>query len=383
MTGEVSAMSATILISTGARLHFGFFAHAGGGSFLGETNYGGVGLMIDSPSFVLAASGYDPELRPSATPGQPKIESGLDEVRCNLKRAPAGEKSKNAAAAVDPFAGPPVEKWTELGARALKFIREYRTQASRGNRPPLHCELELWSAIPAHHGLGSGTQLGMAVATALAMLAQEPDIDPVTLARRVGRGARSAIGIHGFGQGGFLVDAGKEREDVISRLEARADVPADWRFLLVNPPGRAAGLSGKAEFEALARLPATTREMTARLRHLAMEEMLPALARSDCERFAEAMFEFGRINGDYFRPVQGGTYSTPEAGALVEWIRGRGRRGVSQTSWGPTLAVCCPNQSAAEELRDELGAEPRWQPCHTRIARPLNTGAKVQSISSG
>ena len=82
-------MSATILISTGARLHFGFFAHDGARSFSGETNYGGVGLMIDSPSFVLAASGHDPESRahPSGTPGQLKIESGLDEVRCNMKRA--------------------------------------------------------------------------------------------------------------------------------------------------------------------------------------------------------------------------------------------------------------------------------------------------------
>ena len=44
-------MSATILISTGARLHFGFFAHDGARSFSGETNYGGVGLMIDAPTF--------------------------------------------------------------------------------------------------------------------------------------------------------------------------------------------------------------------------------------------------------------------------------------------------------------------------------------------
>jgi predicted sugar kinase len=123
--------------------------------------------------------------------------------------------------------------------------------------------------------------------------------------------------------------------------------------------------------------------MTDRLRRLALEEMLPALQGSDCERFADAMFDFGRINGDYFRPVQGGTYSTPEGGALVEWIRGHGRRGVAQTSWGPTLAVCCPDQPAAETLRDQLQSEPRWQQCHTRIARPLNTGAKVQSISSG
>jgi beta-ribofuranosylaminobenzene 5'-phosphate synthase len=282
----------------------------------------------------------------------------------------------------DLFAGPPADKWNELGARALRFIREYRTRASRGNRPPLHCEMELWSAISAHQGLGSGTQLGMAVATALAMLAEEPDIDPVTLARRVGRGARSAIGIHGFGQGGFLVDAGKESEELIGRLEARVAVPADWRFLLVNPPGRAAGFSGKAESEALGRLPPTSREMTDRLRGLALKEMLPALEGADCERFADAMFEFGRINGEYFRPVQGGTYSTSEAGALVEWIRGAGFHGVAQTSWGPTLAVCCADQGCAESLRERIQAAESWRECRTRVVAPLNTGAKIQRISS-
>ena len=223
----------------------------------------------------------------------------------------------------------------------------------------------------------------MAVATALALLADEPDISPVTLARRVGRGARSAIGIHGFGQGGFLVDAGKDHEELIGRLEAHVDVPSDWRFLLVVPPGPSAGLWGRDESEALKKLPATSPAMTERLRTLAVSEMVPALTAKDCGRFGEAVFEFGRAVGEYFRPVQGGTYASPAAGELVEWIRARGFRGVAQSSWGPTLAVCCADQASAESLREQLHADSHWQSTHTRIVRPLNAGAKVQSITSG
>jgi beta-RFAP synthase len=365
-------MSATILISTGARLHFGFFAHGPASG----TSYGGVGLMVDSPGFVLAASGYDPD-RPAPTPpGQPMIENGVDEVRCNLKAAAsAGER--------DPFAGPPPVLWPDLTARALKFVRLYRMRSTHGNRPPLHCEIEIWSAIPAHQGLGSGTQLGMAVAHALARLADEPDIDPLKVARRVGRGQRSAIGIHGFASGGFLMDGGKIHEELIGHLEKRVDVPSDWRFLLVAPPGQAAGLSGRDESEALKQLPATSSEMTERLWGLAGSEMVPALTAADCERFSAALFEFGRTVGDYFRPVQGGTYASPAAAALVDWIQSRGFRGVAQSSWGPTLAVCCPDQASAESLREQLRADSQWQAIHTRIVRPLNAGAKVQSITSG
>jgi predicted sugar kinase len=72
----------------------------------------------------------------------------------------------------------------------------------------------------------------------------------------------------------------------------------------------------------------------------------------------------------------------PRAGQLVDWIRRQGFRGVAQTSWGPTLAVCCVDQQSAELLREKLQSEPDWQKCRTRITRPLNAGAKVQQISS-
>jgi beta-ribofuranosylaminobenzene 5'-phosphate synthase len=109
--------------------------------------------------------------------------------------------------------------------------------------------------------------------------------------------------------------------------------------------------------------------------------MLPALTSGDCDRFGEALFEFGQTVGDYFRPIQAGTYATPQAGELVDWIRGTGFRGVAQTSWGPTLAVCCPDQGSAETLREKTQAEPRWHECRTRIVGPLNSGAKVQQIT--
>jgi beta-ribofuranosylaminobenzene 5'-phosphate synthase len=358
-------MSDSILITTGARLHFGFFAHGGACARpAGAPNYGGIGLMIDSPGFVLEAA----ESRPHAAESNSVVECWTEFVECTLNNAGqvAGRDSLRTA----------VEE-QELLKRIAGFISMYGEHRPRGRR--LHGRsVDLRAAIPLHRGLGAGTQLGMAVARALSFLAGETDVDAVTLAKRVGRGARSAIGIHGFERGGFLVDAGKHRDDEIGVLESRTEIPAGWRFVLISPPGESPGLSGPVEAAALSRLPAMSITMTEHLRRLVAAEMLPALKVDDCERFGEALYRFGRTVGEYFRPIQGGTYATPLSGDLVTWIRAQGFPGIAQSSWGPTLAVCCPEQKIAELLAAKIATEPRCQDCRTRIACPLNTGAKIE-----
>jgi beta-RFAP synthase len=259
-----------------------------------------------------------------------------------------------------------------------QLVAQYRRSSPSVHQPPA-CTIEVRQIIPPHCGLGSGTQLAMAVAQVLALFSADGQADATTLARRVARGKRSAVGIHGFARGGFLVDGGKSSEDEIGRLVARADVPGDWRFLLVAPVGSSGiGLSGQEEVDVLERLPEMPLSLTERLCRLALLEMLPALGAADIERFGEAMFEFGRLVGDYFRPVQGDAYADPRMAELVHWLRGQGVRGVAQTSWGPTIAVCCSDGERAKSLLEQILADSRWRHCQAQIASPLNTGAAIQ-----
>jgi beta-ribofuranosylaminobenzene 5'-phosphate synthase len=343
----MSAMPDSIIVTTGARLHFGFFAHhaattgaAEFGNGLERSNYGGIGMMIDSPSVVIAAS-----------------KSDRDSV-------------------IGRDLTPQETAWSEsIVARA---VAEYRRSCPADHQPP-PCAIAVRRVIPSHCGLGSGTQLGLAIAQALALLAGDGQADACMLARRVGRGKRSAIGIHGFARGGFLVDGGKRSADEIGALVARADIPHDWRLLLVTAgDSSVAGLAGQEEVAALEKLPGMPTSFTERLCRLAFLEMIPALAQSDCDWFGEALFQFGRAVGDYFRPVQGGAYADPLMTDLVGWLRSEGVRGIAQTSWGPTIAVCCQSAPAAESLRDRILAEERFKRCRMQIAAPLNTGAAIQ-----
>src|SRR5690606_25545309 len=94
--------------------------------------------------------------------------------------------------------------------RAAEFVATYRAHCPADEQPP-PCRLEIRETIPPHAGLGSGTQLGMACARALQLMSSTGDFSAPRLATRVQRGRRSALGIHGFERGGFLVDGGKLR----------------------------------------------------------------------------------------------------------------------------------------------------------------------------
>src|SRR5262249_12209712 len=177
----------------------------------------------------------------------------------------------------------------------------------------------------------------VAVSRAVAAASSVPSPSPAALAALVGRGTRSAIGIHGFVHGGFLVDGGKARDTRVAPLLARCDFPEDWRVLLVLPRGRQ-GLHGARERDVFAQsVPADSSGAIDALCRLVLPGMLPALHERDLSGFGEALYEFNRRVGEMFRRWQGGTYAHAETAALVEYIRGQGVPGTGQSSWGPAV----------------------------------------------
>lgn len=268
---------------------------------------------------------------------------------------------------------------TDALAERVNRVVQALVQAGWFAEPPA-CRITIQSAPPTHVGLGSGTQLALAIAAGLNAVLERPTRSPRELAQATGRGQRSAIGLHGFGQGGLLVEAGKQRREEISPLVARVDLPARWRFLLLVPRGRE-GLSGDSERAAFDRLPAVPRETTAELCRLALMELLPAAATADFERFADAYFEFGRLAGSCFAAAQGGTYADPSVAAMVVRLREMGLVGVTQSSWGPTLAAVLPDDASAQQWVGQLRSLAELQDVQMFVSAPANRGATVRMES--
>lgn len=238
--------------------------------------------------------------------------------------------------------------------------------------------IDVRAAIPAHCGLGSGTQLALALAAALRRLhGRTPD--PSGDAARLGRGARSGIGVALFTAGGFVLDGGRGASDAPPPALARLPVPAAWRVLLLLDPARA-GLSGTRElaaFRALAPMPDAT---AAHLCRLALMRLLPSLAEADLENFGAALTEIQAIVGDHFAPAQGSRFASPRVAAALAALTAAGAHGAGQSSWGPTGFAFAAHEAAARALCSAVQSQAEG--LDIRICRALNRGAAV-TLSGG
>ncbi|MCV0370994.1 MULTISPECIES: beta-ribofuranosylaminobenzene 5'-phosphate synthase family protein [Filomicrobium] len=304
-----------------ARLHLGFLDLNGG---LGR-QFGSIGLALDTPvtELTLRRANYD-------------AAEGVEQHR---------------------------------SARALKHFK-----AALNIDGNYH--LDVARAIPAHAGLGSGTQLALAIGVALKTLEQQ-HITAVELAEVIGRGARSAIGMAAFEAGGFVVDGGRGRSSTPPPVVFRGDFPADWRIMLVKDPERA-GVHGDTETEAFANLDGMTPEESGALCRLMMMQLLPALIEQDIANFGSALSKIQEVVGRQFAVAQGGIWASPAVESIVKKMADLGAVGIGQSSWGPTGFAFVPSQAVADSLYQSLIDDAKRLDLEIDIVRGRNHGASIQ-----
>lgn len=229
-------------------------------------------------------------------------------------------------------------------------------------------------APPPHVGLGSTTQLALAVACAIAK-AYGVDVDPVEAAKVLGRGSRSGAGMYAFKHGGLVVDGGRGRREGVPPLVFRCDLPEGWLFLTAVPRG--AGLSGRREAEAFEALSAKP-QVAYRAAYVALMKLIPAALEGDFEAFSLALAEFQRLTGEAFSEVQGDVFAEHSARA-VEALKAIGIKGVGQSSWGPAVYGLVMAEEAEERLEEARRALPG---CEVFLARPSNHGASCISVAA-
>ena len=277
-----------------------------------------------------------------------------------------------------------------LSARVARGISAAGLQAERAERCAqslqslLHLtggvRIEIQQAIPEHVGLGSGTQLGLAVGLALARL-NGLDLTPRQVAALHERGHRSGIGVAAFESGGFLLDGGRGTREAPPPVVARAEFPERWRVLLIQDDG-VRGLHGTREmqaFQALAPFPDT---LAAHLCRVMLMQILPALLEQDLESFGRGIALVQREVGDYFAPAQGGRFASPGVGEALRWLEEQGIAGVGQSSWGPTGFGIVGSEQHALAL--QRSARERWpDPSGLRftVLAARNRGGEVRTAA--
>ena len=242
-----------------------------------------------------------------------------------------------------------------MSDRAVEFARHFAQRAIEDGLtrhvPASH--LRVMRVPRPHSGLGTGTQLAMAVGKALARLIDRDDLGAARMARLVGRGYRSAVGAHGCFQGGLIIDGGKTATAGLAPMVARLSFPSRWRIVLVRP-NELHGISGERERQAFAKLPPISPQLTAHMCQLVLLGLLPAMVERDLDQFGESLYELQQLAGECFKAAQGGLYTAPLLAEVVQHVRGCGVRGVGQSSWGPTLYAITADDGAAGDLAADL-----------------------------
>ncbi len=261
--------------------------------------------------------------------------------------------------------GPGAERAADYAQRLLDHY-----QLNQGVR------LRVEHSIPEHAGLGSGTQLALAVGVAVARLYGLP-AEPAQVAAILDRGSRSGIGIGIFTQGGFIVDAGRGEHTLVPPVVSRLHFPDAWRLVLVFDPHRQ-GISGppeRAAFESLEPMALTASE---HISWLVLMQVLPAVAEVDCNRFGDAITRIQQCIGDYFAPVQGGHFFSDKVAGVTEQLRIAGATGIGQSSWGPTgFALFASETQAHQALRRLRDADAIPETLDIRICRGRNQAAEI------
>lgn len=260
--------------------------------------------------------------------------------------------------------------------RAAEFAQRYlQSQEIRAG-----ARIVIRHAIPEHAGLGSGTQLALGVARGIAELYGRPTSAAV-LAAAVGRARRSAIGTWLFEGGGFIVEGGRrEGSDRMAPLLARLPIPESWRCV-VAVPSSTEGVSGESEIQAFRGLPPPSLREVEHVAHLVVMSLLPAVAEGDLETFGKVITTIQRMNGDWFAPVQGGTFANAASTELISKLTEWGAAGVGQSSWGPAIYGITSGEDRAVELASKARAALNGSGA-VYVRQFANSGARVTVLDS-
>jgi beta-ribofuranosylaminobenzene 5'-phosphate synthase len=323
----MEAQAVKVLVKTPARLHLGLIDMNGD---LGRM-FGGLGVGIDHPNVVVEAQTAD------------------DFV----------------------VTGKETQLVTALSRR---FFAAYHVQ------PKVHINVK--EVIPAHVGLGSGTQMSLAVAVALAKVFNvHASVQELTVA--MDRARRTGVGTAIFEKGGLVVDGGKavSANAKFPPLIYRQPFPAEWRFIVVIP-NLVEGLSNSQENHAFDRLSKMPQEEVGKICRQTMLKLLPALAEHDIKSFGEALTSIQETIGGYFAQVQGGKFTRADLADCIEYLRAIGVYGVGQSSWGPALYGVIKEEEAKQTLskvnaylRQHMGGE-------AFIAKANNKGATIKTVEA-
>ncbi len=236
-----------------------------------------------------------------------------------------------------------------------------------------------------HVGLGSGTQLRLALAAAA--LACVESTRPLTeVAPALGRAGTSGIGSLGFWLGGVLADGGHDRSTKGQAAPTRATTPRRMPPLMhrgsfpwITVVAIARGLKnvyGDLEKSLFQKLTPVPEHETAAAYALTYGQLLPAAYEGDFDSFCSAL-EAHQALGFKSREI---AFQGAAAVSAMETMRRAGLSGVGMSSWGPAFFGFTTSHGLARTITEQLADSSQFEAAWSSEAS--GSGAEM-SIDDG
>jgi len=330
----------SLRITTPCRIHLSLIDENG---YTGRVD-GGIGLMLDRPNVVFEASNSAEEF---------KIEA---------------------------------HKYYRESIEVINLIASKVFKTFNVSNKNFHFNLKRY--FPSHVGLGSKTQLSLAIATAITKLkGLNSSIEDLT--KLVERGGTSGIGWRGFESGGFILDGGhdfgrgKEKETFLPSSASssanpaltivRYDIPENWRFVVVIPDVKK-GAYGDEEICVFQNYAPTPKHEINEVSHMIIMKILPGLLKKDLKCFGEGL---QRIQSLGFKKIEIELQHRIVKN-LLKFFEEYGLKAYGMSSFGPSVVGIVESDSQADNLLKELQKSQKNGGGHVYICKPNNIGAKIE-----
>ncbi|MHA1829993.1 MAG: beta-ribofuranosylaminobenzene 5'-phosphate synthase [Candidatus Helarchaeota archaeon] len=337
-----------IKIQTPCRLHFGLIDLNGK---LGRID-GGLGVSLNYPNVILEIE--------KLNNGQENIIEGLDNfIYTNFNFIPP----KN-----------------EIKITIQQILNNFDTSGIR---------IKIKDLIPSHVGLGSKTQLSLALGQGINKLFNY-NYDVNGIAKIVKRGGTSGIGIRSFERGGFILDGGHsfgknaQKSSFLPSSASNAppapcfvnhSLPEDWYFIIAIP-NIEKGAHGQNEVNIFKEKCPIPLNQVEKISHLILMKILPAIFEESIELFGEGLTELQNLGFKKYE-VNLQPKIIPD---LMKKFLEFGAVGTGMSSFGPATYGLIKGKKQAENLMINIQNYLGERNSRVFYTNCNNSGATIKTI---
>lgn len=246
-----------------------------------------------------------------------------------------------------------------------------------------NASVEVISDYRSHVGMGSGTQISLAIGEAYNRLF-ELKLSVREIAEITGRGGTSGIGVAAFQSGGFIVDGGhstREKAGFTPSSASKASPPPvisrqdfpPWKIVVVTP--ELSGFSGADEVSLFEKHCPVPIEDVRKISHLILMKMIPSVMESDLDDFGDSLWEIQSLG---FKKIEIDQY-----GSLI-WDPLQNLReltpAVGMSSTGPTVYAITDTDANAKDIQKYAVNyfQDKGLDCEKIITTARNRGADIE-----